>query len=478
MGIKSFDQLKAAVEAVALKKQAAELSLPKDPNEVSVPSTKEDGMISEKCMNVPEGKANDKAVEKETSSLPVKDSSEESAIKPKEEQSVKVTEQSVTKKGSELLKKIQGALKAKTASEETPKENIAKGIDLSVDALAKIASEILNTEEGAKFAHSLFRKKAGEEYAAQAIKEASEQAMLYKQQENMLKNPEIKKIASVLSTLSEKDQEIFMNRLSVHKKNLDSYDHEILKKAYAAGAEDAEGVLQDPTVLGAAEEPTAEDAGVAEITPEEVVEAVNEMLNSGEIDKETADVIVETIVGKANEDAAEAEAVSEAPVEEVPANDVPVSPEEEAAAANALQAAAAEGPAKLASEIVKGTILLKKASAEDDSEASIEDVIAVVNALQEEGSISEEDAKNVIDEIMDAIDAADAVDSDKKDVEDDDDDKEEDDDDDDDDDKEEASDKETVVTEEMPKENVVVEETPYGDIEAEVEKTASELGIK
>lgn len=442
MGIKSFDQLKAAVEAVALKKQAAELSLPKDPNEVSVPSTKEEGMISEKCVNVPEGKANDKAVEKETSSFPVKDSSEEAAINPKEEQSLKVTEQSVTKKGSELLKKIQGVLKEKTASEETPKENIAKGIDLSVDALAKIASEILNTEEGAKFAHSLFRKKAGEEYAAQAIKEASEQAKLYKQQENMLKDPTMNKIASVLSTLSEKDQEIFMNRLSVHKKNLDSYDHEILKKAYAAGAEDAEGVLQDPTILGAAEEPTVEDAGVAEISPEEVVEAVNEMVNNGEIDKETADVIVETIVGKANEDAAEA------PVEEVPAKEIPASPEEEAAAANALQAAAAEGPAKLASEIVKGTILLKKASAEDDSEASVEDVIAVVNALQEEGSISEEDAKNVIAEIMDAIDEG------------------------------EGSEEETITTEETPKENVTVEETPEGDIEAEVEKTASELGIK
>ena len=288
------------------------------------------------------------------------------------------------------------------------------------------------------------------EYAAQAIKEASEQAKLYKQQENMLKDPIMGKIASVLSTLSEKDQEIFMNRLSVHKKNLDSYDHEILKKAYAAGAEDAEGVLQDPTILGAAEEPTVEDAGIAEISPEEVVEAVNEMVAAGEIDKETADVIVETIVGKANEDTTEvpAEVIPETPVEEVPAKDVPASPEEEADAANALQAAAAEGPAKLASEIVKGTILLKKASAEDDSEASVEDVIAVVNALQEEGSISEEDAKNVIAEIMDAIDEG------------------------------EGSEEETITTEEAPKENVTVEETPEGNIEAEVEKIASELGIK
>ena len=272
MGIKSFDQLKAAVEAVALKKQAAEVSTPKDPNEVTVPSKKEEGMISEKCMNVPEGKANDKAVEKETSSLPVKDSSEEAAINPKEEQSLKVTEQTVTKKGSELLKKIQDSLKAKTAAvEETKKpvekvatnDNVASGIDLSVDALAKIASEILNTEEGAKFATNLFRKKAGEEYARQAIKEASEQAAIYKKQEEIMKNSPIAKIASEVDKLPEEEQKIFMHRLETHVKNINSYDHEILKRAYAAGAEDAEGVIQDPSVLESAEEPSVEEAGAA-----------------------------------------------------------------------------------------------------------------------------------------------------------------------------------------------------------------------
>lgn len=449
MGIKSFDQLKAAVEAVALKKQAAESSTPKDPNEVSVPSKKEEGMISEKCMNVPEGKANDKAVEKETSSFPVKDSSEESAINPKEEQSLKVTEQTVTKKGSELLKKIQNSLKAKTAAvEETKKpvekvamnDNIANGIDLSVDALAKIASEILNTEEGAKFATNLFRKKAGEEYAKQAIKEASEQAAEYKKQEEMIKNSPIAKFASEIEKLPEEEQKIFIHRLETHAKNINSYEHEILKRAYAAGAEDAEGVIQDPSVLEAAEEPSVEEAGAAEITPEEVMEAVSEMVESGELDEATANQVIEEIVGAADEGAAE-EASAE--------GDAPAAVADEAAAADALNAAAAESPAKLASEIVKGTILLKKASAElegkpEEEEASLEDVISVVQALQEEGSISEEDAANVISEIADAIDQDD------------------------------SAEKEAVEEEETVK----PEGDEDADVSEEVEKVASELGLK
>ena len=449
MGIKSFDQLKAAVEAVALKKQAAEVSTPKDPNEVSVPSKKEEGMISEKCMNVPEGKANDKAVEKETSSLPVKDSSEEAAINPKEEQSLKVTEQTVTKKGSELLKKIQDSLKAKTAAAEEAKkpvekvamndDNVASGIDLSIDALAKIASEILNTEEGAKFTTNLFRKKAGEEYARQAIKEASEQAALYKKQEEIMKNSPIAKIASEIDKLPEEEQKIFMHRLETHVKNINSYEHEILKRAYAAGAEDAEGVIQDPSVLESAKEPSVEEAGAAEITPEEVMEAVSEMVDAGEIDEATANQVIEEIVGAADEAAAE-EAKAE--------GNAPAAVADEAAAADALTAAAAEGPAKLASEIVKGTILLKKASAElegkpEEEEASLEDVISVIQALQEEGSISEEDAADVISEIADAIDQDD------------------------------SAEKEAVEEEETEK-----PEDEDVDVSEEVEKVASELGIK
>lgn len=447
MGIKSFDQLKAAVEAVALKKQAAEVSTPKDPNEVTVPSKKEEGMISEKCMNVPEGKANDKAVEKETSSLPVKDSSEEAAINPKEEQSLKVTEQAVTKKGSELLKKIQDSLKAKTAAaEETKKpvekvamnDNVASGIDLSVDALAKIASEILNTEEGARFTTNLFRKKAGEEYAKQAIKEASEQAAMYKKQEEIMKDSPIAKIASEIDKLPEEEQKIFMHRLETHVKNINSYEHEILKRAYAAGAEDAEGVIQDPSVLESAKEPSVEEAGAAEITPEEVMEAVSEMVDAGEIDEATANQVIEEIVGAATDEAAAEEASEE--------GNAPAAVADEAAAADALNAAAAEGPAKLASEIVKGTILLKKASAElegkPEEEASLEDVISVIQALQEEGSISEEDAADVISEIADAIDQDD-------------------------------SEKEAVEEEETEE-----PEDEDVDVSEEVEKVASELGVK
>lgn len=444
MAIKSFDQLKAAVEAVALKKYAAESGTPKDPNEVAIPAVSDECMISEKCLDVPEGKANDKAVEKETTSVELKSSEDAPEIKPEEEPTEKVTEQNVAKRGSALLSKLQGVLEKKATKDVVAKEaaapvaNVAEGIKLSEDALAKIASEILATEEGAKFTTNLFRKKAGEEYAAAAIKEATEQARLYKEQEAKAANDPIAKIASELSKLPEEKQAEIARRLSIHASNIEEYEHELLKRAYAAGVEDAEAIMQNPEMLEAAEEPTAEDAGEAEITPEEVMEAVSEMVEAGEISEEQANAIIEEIVAGAEEeaveeevaDAANEEAAAEKAVEQAAAEEAVEDAVEEAAeandnqaiaeeadaiaaddvaAANMLEQAAAEGPAKLASEIVRGTILLKKASAEagiaDEEEANIQDVVAVVQQLAEEGSISEEEAMAVITEIANAMES-------------------------------------------------------------------------
>jgi polyhydroxyalkanoate synthesis regulator phasin len=447
MAIKSFDQLKAAVEAVALKKYAAESGTPKDPNEVAIPAVSDECMISEKCLDVPEGKANDKAVEKETTSVELKSSEDAPEIKPEEEPTEKVTEQNVAKRGSALLSKLQGVLEKNATKDVVAKEaaapvaNVAEGIKLSEDALAKIASEILATEEGAKFTTNLFRKKAGEEYAAAAIKEATEQARLYKEQEAKAANDPIAKIASELSKLPEEKQTEIARRLSIHASNMEEYEHELLKRAYAAGVEDAEAIMQNPEMLEAAEEPTAEDAGEAEITPEEVMEAVSEMVEAGEISEEQANAIIEEIVAGAEEEAVEeevADAATEEAVEEAneeaaektvedveeaaaekaveEANDDQAIAEEadviaadDVAAANMLEQAAAEGPAKLASEIVRGTILLKKASAEagiaDEEEANIQDVVAVIQQLAEEGSISEEEAMAVITEIANAMES-------------------------------------------------------------------------
>ena len=174
MALKSFDQIQKMVEAVALKKKASCDNLPKDPNEVSIPSTTDSGMIDEKEMQVPSTPDNGPAtVTKETTSIPVTDAEESAKVNPTVEPTSKVTESTVAKKGSALLAKIQQGAEA----------NVAEGITFDQDILAKIASEILNTEEGAAYAKDLFRKKAGEEYAAAAIKEASEQAALYKQAE-------------------------------------------------------------------------------------------------------------------------------------------------------------------------------------------------------------------------------------------------------------------------------------------------------
>ena len=391
MALKSFDQIQKMVEAVALKKKASCDNLPKDPNEVSLPSTTDSGMIDEKEMQIPSTPDNGPAtVTKETTSFPITDSEESAKVNPTVEPTSKVTESTVAKKGSALLAKIQQGAEA----------NVAEGITFDQDILAKIASEILNTEEGAAYAKDLFRKKAGEEYAAAAIKEASEQAALYKQAETKYMNSPLRKIASEVAKLPEDVQETIYARAQIHEQNLSEYEgYELLKRAYAAGVEDAEAVAQNPEVLAAAEEPSVEEAGEAEITAEEVMEAVSEMVEAGEIDEETANALVEEIIAGAEGE----EAMAEGAADQAAAEDAMA----EVAAADANPAAA-----KVASEIVRGTILLKKASAEEglveDEEANIQDVLDVIQGLVDEGSLSDEDAMAVISEIANAVEDGEA----------------------------------------------------------------------
>lgn len=391
MGIKTFDQIKAAVEAIALKKQAAESNPPEDPNEVKTPETQMDGTISESCLNVPEGKENGKAVEEETNTLKLKESGDDPDVDA-DEKDTKVTEEKVAKDGASLLEKVKESIVTKQAS---PFSNIADGIFLNGDILAKIASEVLNTEEGYDFVMNLFRKKAGEDYANNLIKKATEQTKIKNKKEDTMNN--LMKLASKLSKLSDADKKEFLRRTVVHNENLKSLKHGILKMAYAAGAEDAEAVIENPSLLNAPKDITVEEVVNNEqpITPDDIMEALSELVDAKKITPEEANAVIEKIMSFIN---------GSANVDNNPEVDNPE------AVNDVIAAAAAEGPTKLAHAIVKGTILLKKASAEqglvEDENANIEDVISVIDQLHREGSITEDEAKAVIEKISDAIDEA------------------------------------------------------------------------
>lgn len=431
MSIKSFDEIRGLVENVVRTKTAREANTPKDPFEVNTPSASDKGMITECCMDVPCGKENGTATEKDTASLPVKDSEQPSSVKPEKEPSEKVTESAVTKSGSALLEKIQKriaeAAEVKEASEEekvqkeAAVENVAKDINLSTESLAKIAKEILNTEEGVKYAQDLFRKKAGEEYAAAAIKEATEAAEVYAQYEELLKKASeeqeseeatfINKVASEIGKLPEEEQQKIAKSIAAHDANLSEYsDAEILKRAYAAGVADAEGMSDvNPADIAAIAEPSEEEMGEAQITPEEIIEAVSEMVEDGQLDEQTAQQLIAEILETSEEveDAPEVAAEEVAPVvEEAATAGNELTPEEQAALAN--EVAAAE-TAKVAHAIIEGTQRLKTAAVakgtldKSKEQTSLEDVIAVIEALQAEGSITEQEAQDILQVIAEAL---------------------------------------------------------------------------
>lgn len=416
MSIKSFDEIRGLVENVVMQKKAHDTNTPADPFEVATPAVTASGVIAEKCVNVPEGKANGTATEKQTTSLPVQSSDDKASVTPEKKDVVSVTEEEVTKQGSALLNKIQQKLAAKKEVVKEPKKeaaasNVASGIDLSVESLAKVAKEILNTEEGVQFAQELFRKRAGEEYAKEAIKEASEQARTFEQYEQVIKqaseknmNPTdqfITKVASEIENLSPSEKQLAYASIKAHDTNLSSFgDSEILKCAYASGVEDAAAIQENPELIAdAMQAPSEEEAGAADITPEEILEVVNEMVESGEIDEATAQQLLQELSGAIDEEAGAAQPSEE----EVAAAEQVASPE------GAVDEAEISEAAKMASVIIEGTQRLKKASVAEgvipaeEGEATIEDVIGVIQQLEEEGSISGEEAQEILQEIASAM---------------------------------------------------------------------------
>lgn len=390
--IKSFDQIRSMVNNVIMQKQARETNTPKDPNEVGEVSVSESkcNTISEECMNVPTPATNGTSVEAQPACAEdVKASDEKPAVKVEEVKPVEeVKEETVSKLGSSLLEKIQNKVNAKEAS--TPVANVAD-FNLSVDALAKVASEILNTEEGVNFATKLFRKKAGEEYAAAAIKEAAEHAAAFEKAEKEYNA----KLTSQFDAHSKVASEV------------EGIELDVIKQAYAAGIEDANMLAEAPEVLEGAEEPiNEEEAGEADITPEEIMEVLSELVEEGEIEEAVANQVAQELAEAAEEGVEENEEAMAQP--EAPAAPLPVPAEE--VAPEVPQGEPDANVAKLASEIILGTQLLKKASVEQGlleegtpEEADLEDVLSVVEGLVQEGSLDDATAKGVVSEIVNAI---------------------------------------------------------------------------
>lgn len=143
--------------------------------------------------------------------------------------------------------------------------------------LASIGAMMIGCEEGAQAVAEVLERRCGEEEANALISSAREQAI---------------KMASAVQEKSEKEA-AFNKQASAcaeaHNAWLNYFQSEIEKRAYAQGAVDGEQAAQAMEAGGAPVIPGTEEAGMSD---EDVLQVIQEMIQSGEITKEEAEALL------------------------------------------------------------------------------------------------------------------------------------------------------------------------------------------
>jgi len=177
----------------------------------------------------------------------------------------------------------------------------APSLDLSTEVLCKIARVFVSTDEGIRMAHDLLEKQAGEDAARAQILEAIEAAHVFGEGEQ-IKHAAYddlgRKVHEIHESLleagvTEAHADAIIKQAALHQETLASFDHPLLKAAYAQGMDDA-ALMAAADEAGAPEgaEPPADGASPADgalpmggesLSEEEIMALLQEMLASGQI---------------------------------------------------------------------------------------------------------------------------------------------------------------------------------------------------
>ena len=208
-------------------------------------------------------------------------------------------------------------------AEEAAKQAAGESaIELSSDLLAKIASQILSTEEGINFVYSMQEKSAGAQAARQELETALQAAEYFDQVEHVKSaalNDVFSKAAAIHDELSqlitEEEADEILKTAALHQAAILGFEDEILKSAYVAGMDDA-ALMEAAGEAKAAEggeEAEDEEAGELPMSgeegldEEEVLQILAELIESGEL---TEEEVMQAIAGAEGEDAAAEAAVA------------------------------------------------------------------------------------------------------------------------------------------------------------------------
>ncbi len=206
------------------------------------------------------------------------------------------------------IRKLQGGVEKQPApvapvSEQAKvagQDPILQDMDLGAIAMhVKLASALLQTEEGVAMAETVLRKQAGAQAAAELIQAAGEQELAWAQAayEQELLEKQASEVEAqweeFTKTASAEEVEQVVKLARVHQTAQSRLQHPFEKQAYDMGAQDA-AAMEEAMMAEGGEQGIPEEG---EISEEEIIMLLEEAVQSGEVDEETAMAIAEQLLG-------------------------------------------------------------------------------------------------------------------------------------------------------------------------------------
>lgn len=440
---KSLDAIKASIRAG--RKYAMESNPPEDPTEQKVPAENKENVVTPADYSVPGSETKNVNTEENaviSANTPLDQTlgADESDVKAtkepeveREEKTVSIKEAAESAKNAltEILNKAKETkkeAKEAEAKKEASIDNVASNVDLSPVSLSKIASAMLETEEGRRAALNSLEQYKAEQMKQASLKELLIANELYNQQKSLSK------------TASENYDKAMLKIAASHQAVLDQIEKdfandptfaESVKRAYAQGAADT------AQIQAGGADPSQDSPEAAQ---NDVMAAINELVQAGQIDEQGAQVLAEMAAQAAQQDgnpelspeeamlllqqavqagiipaevaeqlmgggAAQAAPEATPPADQAAAAEGAVAPAEEGAKTASISKTAAIR--QLASGIVNLTMQMKKQAAAEGAveteEANIDDVNSVIDELVAKGDIAPEEAEAVKDVIVDEL---------------------------------------------------------------------------
>jgi hypothetical protein len=206
---------------------------------------------------------------------------------------------------------------AKSAASGTDTNtSIAQDISADPEFLFKLATTILETEGGISAVEPILRKAAGVEAAQELIAKATNAYQTLVEegyQELALRKQAAEQhlyieqaLESMLKNASADDKDKIVKLAKIHDEAMNEYAHPMLKQAYMQGAEDA-AAMTDSMGGGAPAEGGGTEGGGGPMIPgggegpasiEEIIQLLDLMVQSGEIDQETAMAVAQQLMGE------------------------------------------------------------------------------------------------------------------------------------------------------------------------------------